>query len=222
MNTHADNIIPIQNNQQPQPNANIQGQPITSGHSAKVSQIVDGQITVELEGQQINAQIAFSSFAQPQINDVVLLNFDQHQQAYITAILKREQADEMTMQLPAKTIINSSEKITLSSQEIAQMAQKQVSKATEQVMEFDLAVVKGNQLHSHVRHLHSISDMVTTMAKQAIQKFSSYVRKSDVSDQVQAAQMSRKVEGLYSMNSKHTILVSQKDTKIDGEHIHMG
>lgn len=60
------------------------------------------------------------------------------------------------------------------------------------------------------------------MAKQAIQKFNSYVRKSDISDQVQAAQMSRKVDGLYTMNSKHTILVSQKDTKIDGEHIHMG
>jgi len=222
MNTHADNIIPIQNNQQPQANANIQGQPTSFGHSAKVSQIVDGQITVELEGKLFSAETAFSCFAQPQINDIVLLNFDQHQQAYITAILKREQADEMTMQLPAKTTINSSKKITLSSQEIAQMAQKQVSKASEQVMEFDQAVVKGNKLHSHVRHLHSISDMVTTMAKQAIQKFSSYVRKSDVSDQVQAAQMSRKVEGLYSMNSKHTILVSQKDTKIDGEHIHMG
>ena len=222
MNTHADNIIPIQNNQQPQANDKVEGQPTASGHSARVSKIIDGLITVELDGQQINAETAFSCFAQPQINDVVLLNFDQHQQAYITAILKREQADEMTMQLPAKTTINSSKKITLSSQEIAQMAQKQVSKASEQVMEFDQAVVKGNKLHSHVRHLHSISDMVTTMAKQAIQKFSSYVRKSDVSDQVQAAQMSRKVEGLYSMNSKHTILVSQKDTKIDGEHIHMG
>ncbi|NOX93210.1 MAG: DUF3540 domain-containing protein, partial [Gammaproteobacteria bacterium] len=27
---------------------------------------------------------------------------------------------------------------------------------------------------------------------------------------------------MYSMNSKYTVMVSKKDTKIDGERIHMG
>lgn len=218
MQTSADNIIPIQNNQQANSNSQINN----SVYSAKIVEIQNRIIQLELNGQKIEAELAFSCLAQPQINDLVLLSFDQHQQAFVTAILKREQADEMTMQLPAKTVISSHEKITLASRVISQLAEKQISKASEQVMEFDQAVIKGNKLHSHVRQLHSISDMVTTMAKQAIQKFSSYVRKSDVSDQVHAAQMNRKVDGLYNMNSKHTILISEKDTKIDGEHIHMG
>lgn len=218
MHTSSDNIIPIQNKQQANANSTFGN----SVFSARIVEILNEQIQLELDGQQIEAQMAFSCFAQPQKNDLVMLSFDQHQQAYITAILKREQADEMTMQLPAKTVISSGEKITIASQTISQLAEKQISKASEQVMEFDQAIVKGNKLHSHVRQLHSISDIVTTMAKQAIQKFSSYVRKSDVSDQVHAAQMNRKVDGLYNMNSKHTILISEKDTKIDGEHIHMG
>jgi len=34
--------------------------------------------------------------------------------------------------------------------------------------------------------------------------------------------MSRKVDGLYSMKSDTTLMVSKSDTKIDGERIHMG
>lgn len=222
MQTSAENIIPLQNKQQSENNSSLTYNNINTVYSAKVIAILNGLIRLDLDGQLIEAQLAFSCFAQPKLNDLVMLSFDQHQQAYITAILQREQADEMTMQLPAKTVISSSEKITLSSQTINQISQKQITKSSEQVMEFDQAIVKGNKLHSHVRQLHSISDMVTTMAKQALQKFSSYVRKSDISDQVHAGQMSRKVDGLYNMNSKHTILVSEKDTKIDGEHIHMG
>lgn len=215
MNTQAENIIPIQSSF---PAEDIS----TSNFSAIVQEINKGEILIEHENRLIKAETAFSCFAQPMLKDQVLVSCDQHQQAYIIAILKREQADQMTMQLPAKTVINSSEQITLASQQISQLAQKQINKSSEHITEFDQAVIKGNTLHSHVRQLHTISDMISTIAKQAIQKFSSYVRKSDTSDQVQAAQMSRKVDGLYTMNSKHTIMVSQKDTKIDGEHIHMG
>lgn len=215
MNTQAENIIPIQNNL-------VSEDIATSNVSAFIREINAGDVLIEYKNELIKATPAFSCFIQPMINDQVLVSFDQHQQAFIIAILKREHADQMTMELPAKTTINSREQITLTSQSISQLAQKQVNKSSEYVTEFDRAIIKGNSLHSHIGHLHTISDVISTMAKQAIQKFSSYVRKSDTSDQVQAAQMSRKIDGLYSMNSKHTIMTSQKDTKIDGEHIHMG
>jgi Protein of unknown function (DUF3540) len=215
MNTQAENIIPIQSNLGSENH-------LSNNFSAYIQEINTGEIIIAYQGRLMKAETAFSCLAQPMTGDKVLISCDQHQQAYIIAILKREQADQMTMQLPARTIINSSENITLASQQISQLAQKQINKSCEHITEFDQAIIKGNKLHSHIRQLHSISDMVSTIAKQAIQKFNSYVRKSDTSDQVQAAQMSRKVDGLYTMNSKHTIMVSQKDTKIDGEHIHMG
>jgi uncharacterized protein involved in type VI secretion and phage assembly len=48
------------------------------------------------------------------------------------------------------------------------------------------------------------------------------IRHTESADQIKAGQMSHTVEDLYSMDSKYTIMVSKKDTKIDGEHIHIG
>lgn len=154
--------------------------------------------------------------------DTVLFCQDQHQQAYVIAILQRDEEDSMHLQLSPNTTLASSKNLTLQSEQINQLSTKSLQKTNEVTLDFQQGLIKGEKLHSHIRHIHSISDLISTMAKQAIQKFNTYVRKSESSDQVQAAQMGRKVDGLYTMNSKHTIMVSQKDTKIDGEHIHMG
>jgi hypothetical protein len=209
MNIPADNIVPIS------PNS-------ANNVSGRVIKIQDGLIQVEYNNQVINTQKAFSCLVAPSLNDVVLFSQDQHQQSYIIAILHREEDSEMNLQLAPNTTLASAEKLTLHSEQINQFSKASLQKTHEATIEFQQGLIKGEKLHSHIRHIHSISDLISTMAKQAIQKFSSYVRKTDTSDQVQAAQMGRKVDGLYTMNSKHTIMVSQKDTKIDGEHIHMG
>jgi hypothetical protein len=209
MNLPADNIIPIAPS-----NAN--------NVSGRIIKIQDGHIHIEYQGQIINAQKAFSCLVEPKLHDTVLFCQDQHQQAYVIAILQREEDDSMHLQLAPNTTLASSEKLTLHSEQINQLSVKSLLKTKEATLDFQQGLIKGEKLHSHIRHIHSISDLINTMAKQAIQKFNTYVRKSETSDQVQAAQMGRKVDGLYTMNSKHTIMVSQKDTKIDGEHIHMG
>ena len=60
------------------------------------------------------------------------------------------------------------------------------------------------------------------MAKQLTERVKNYIRHTEDYDQVNAGQMTRKVDGLYAMDSRHTVMVSKKDTKIDGERIHMG
>lgn len=209
MNLPADNIIPIS----PSSASNVSG---------RIIKIQDGHLHIEYLGQVINAQKAFSCLVEPMLNDKVLFSQDQHQQAYVIAILQRDKEDSMHLQLAPNTTLASSEKLTLHSEQINQFSVKSLQKTNEATLEFQQGLIKGEKLHSHIRHIHNVSDLISTMAKQAIQKFNSYVRKTEFSDQVQAAQMGRKVDGLYTMNSKHTIMVSQKDTKIDGEHIHMG
>jgi hypothetical protein len=209
MNLPADNIVPIS----PSSANNVSG---------RIIKIQDGHIQIDHDGKIINAQKAFSCLVEPQLNDTVLFSQDQHQQTYVIAILKRDEDSSMNLQLAPNTTLASSETLTLRSDQINQLSQKSLQKSGEATIDFQHGLVKGEKLHSHIRHIHSISDLINTMAKQAIQKFNTYVRKTDTSDQVQAAQMGRKVDGLYTMNSKHTIMVSQKDTKIDGEHIHMG
>lgn len=209
MNLPADNIVPISPS-----NAN--------NVSGRIQNIQDGHIHIEYQGQIINAQKAFSCLVEPMKGDTVLFCQDQHQQAYVIAILQRDEEDSMHLQLSPNTTLASSKNLTLQSEQINQLSTKSLQKTNEVTLDFQQGLIKGEKLNSHIRHIHSISDLISTMAKQAIQKFNTYVRKSESSDQVQAAQMGRKVDGLYTMNSKHTIMVSQKDTKIDGEHIHMG
>jgi len=60
------------------------------------------------------------------------------------------------------------------------------------------------------------------MAKQVVNKFMTYMRHSENFDQVKAGDMTRSIEGLYSVNTKQTIMISKNDTKIDAERIHIG
>lgn len=190
--------------------------------SGRIINIQDGLIQIQYANQLISAEKAFSCLVEPRINDTVLFSQDQFEQAYVIAILAREEESSMTLKFAPSTTLASEKSLTLNSVQITQVSQKSLQKTGEATIDFQQGLIKGDKLHSHIRHIHSISDLISTMAKQAIQKFNTYVRKSDSSDQVQAAQMGRKVDGLYTMNSKHTVMVSQKDTKIDGEHIHMG
>ena len=214
MNLHTDNIVPISvTNNLPAAEGNISG---------RIHKIQQGNIQVDHNGKLINTQKAFSCLVEPMVDDIVLVSKDQHQQAYVIAILQRDDATQMQVQLAPNTTLTSSEKLTLHSEQINQLSVKSLQKTSEATFDFQQGLIRGDKLHSHIRHVHTISDMISTMAKQAIQKFNTYIRKTDTSDQVRAAQMGRKVDGLYTMNSKHTIMVSQKDTKIDGEHIQMG
>ena len=214
MNLHTDNIVPISvTNNLPAAEGNISG---------RIHKIQQGNIQVDHNGKLINTQKAFSCLVEPMVDDIVLVSKDQHQQAYVIAILQRDDETKMQVQLAPNTTLTSSEKLTLHSEQINQLSVKSLQKTSEATFDFQQGLIRGDKLHSHIRHVHTISDMISTMAKQAIQKFNTYIRKTDTSDQVRAAQMGRKVDGLYTMNSKHTIMVSQKDTKIDGEHIQMG
>ncbi len=209
MNLQVDNIVPIS--------------PATANNvSGRVVKIQDGLFQLDYEGTKINAQKAFSCLVEPELDDIVLFSQDQHQQAYIIAILQRKEDSAMNIQLAANTSLTSDKNLIFRSEQINHFSQKSLQQTTESTVQFQQGIIKGDTLHSHIRHIHSMSDLISTLAKQAVQKFNTYVRKTDTSDQVQAAQMGRKVDGLYTMNSKHTIMVSQKDTKIDGEHIHMG
>jgi acylphosphatase len=84
MSLPADNIVPIS----PASANNVSG---------RIMNIQDGHIHIDHNGQTVNAQKAFSCLVEPQLNDIVLYTQDQHQQAYVIAILQRD--DESSMNL---------------------------------------------------------------------------------------------------------------------------
>lgn len=177
-----------------------------------------------------SAYKAFSCLILPIAGDKVALFQDQNGELWITAILARSNNQGSSLSLPENCKLTcpddltlmSANKLILMSDEIIQMSHKNVQKSEQLTVDFSKAVVKGEKLASYISHINQVSDFISQTSKSMMQKFFSYVRKTDQADQVQAGQMGRKVDGLYSMNSKHTVMLSQKDTKIDGEHIHMG
>lgn len=197
-------------------------QPNQSQRTAKVL-AAGADLTLLWAGATIKAKTAVSCLLQPDVGDKVLLEFDDENQAYVLAILDRETVSESSLLLPNNTRVKAKESLILESEESISLASKAYSQSSESLaVKFDQAAISGKKLHSNIELLHSVSRIMSQVASQAVQKFKSYVRKTEESDQVQAAHMARQVSGLYNMQSKHTILVSEKDTKIDGEHIHMG
>jgi hypothetical protein len=67
-----------------------------------------------------------------------------------------------------------------------------------------------------------VGRLFNTMVEHVIARARSYTRRTEDCDQISAGQMTRKAEGLYSQQAKYSVMVSTKDTKIDGEHIFMG
>ena len=89
------------------------------------------------------------------------------------------------------------------------------------MVDFDEVAAKGVNLKASFKRVLLVSSLISTMAGQIIEKASTYIRHSEHYDQVKAGQMTRKIDGLYSMDSKQTVMVSKKETKIDGERIFM-
>ena len=191
----------------------------------RTARVIDAsnELTIVWNGMKLVAKTAVSCLLKPEAGDKVLVDFDDEQQAYVLAILDRENKEEGTLSLPNKTLISAKDELAFESEQSIRVMAKDYSQVSESLtLKFDQGAVAGKKLHSNVELLHSVSRIISQVANQAVQKFKTYVRKTEESDQVQASHMARQVKGLYNMQSKHTILVSEKDTKIDGEHIHMG
>jgi hypothetical protein len=205
-------------------------QPEHSSLTAKVKGLRGEYFELEDKGQLIIARKAFSCLLEPIVEDTVTYIFDEYQQAYIMGILHRDNNSEALLNVPSKTMINCSDQLTIRSGMKTSFISNSIQNLTKKfnlhtesaAINFKDSVVKGGKLHSHIQVMNMVGDLLNTMVRQGIQKFASYVRKTEQVDQIQAGQMARKVDGLYTMNSKNTVMMSQKDTKIDGEHIHMG
>ena len=97
-----------------------------------------------------------------------------------------------------------------------------IHKSREAIVDYGNLTAKGSNLNASFKQVSLISNIINTIAKQVIAKAQNYIRHTEDYDQIKAGKMARNVSGLYSMNTKYTVMVSKKDTKIDGERIHMG
>ncbi len=220
MSTKQNNVIPLRE-QTPMPVQN-----------ARVVSVADKQIMVRLNGTTQAAQVAFSCLIKPEPGDLVLCTQNDTGANFVLGIIERPGEQDMTLAFPANATLTanngnigafSSQSVTLAaSAKLNCFSDQAIHKSREAIADYDEVIARGNCLQADFKTVRVISQMVNTLAQQVIAKFKNYIRRTEDYDQVKAGQMTRQVDGLYSLDSKHTVLVSKKDTKIDGERIHMG
>ncbi|MDA3786909.1 MAG: DUF3540 domain-containing protein [Desulfobacula sp.] len=193
--------------------------------------IESDHIIVDISGKKETAKKAFSCFIEPQPNDRVICSRDENRVFYILGIIERKDQQKVTISYPSDAnIISQKGDINLRSQKAVSLMSEKLNffskttlhKSQEAVVSFDEITATGTTLHAGYKTVRLISNLINTMARQVIDTFQGYIRNTDGNDQIRAGQLTRRADTLYSMDSKYTVMVSKKDTKIDGERIHMG
>ena len=220
MSAKQSNVIPLRE-QTPAPVEN-----------ARVISVAEKEIIIRLAGVTLAARVAFSCLIKPEPGDLVLCTQSETGANFILGIIERPGEQNMTLAFPADATLLaengnlstlSRKSVTLAAgDKLCCFSDQAIHKSREAVVDYDETVARGTTLQADFKTVRLISQMVNTMAKQVISKFKNYIRHTEDYDQIKAGQMTRKADGLYSMDSKYTVLVSKKDTKIDGERIHMG
>lgn len=198
-----------------------------------VSLILNGK-----QGDEIVAQgrIAFSCLVAPQENDTAVCVRDESGTYIVLAIVDRPDegpdSQDMTLKFPASArlltadgdlkLVAKDEISMLSGESLFLGSRKAVHHARQAVINYQDISAQGNSISARYKSMQLLCDRISSMVKQALQKYDHYVRHSSENDQVSAGFMERKVEGLYSMNTRTTLMTSKKDTRIDAERIHMG
>jgi len=187
---------------------------------------------VDLDGSRQTASMAFSCLVAPQPGDVVLMSSNNSGDCFILGIIERKGSQDMTLSFPAdasmiseqgslglfckdSVMLVAGDKINCLSDEVTHRSRK----AT---VNYEELTATGMDLQASYKTVRFVSQLFSSIAKQVIAKAKNYVRHTEDSDQIKAGQMSRKIDGLYTVESKFSVLVSKEDTKIDGERIHMG
>ncbi|MCP3941790.1 MAG: DUF3540 domain-containing protein [Desulfobacteraceae bacterium] len=189
------------------------------------------EIIIDIAGELIPARKAFSCIVDPQPDDIIMGTQNANNIFYILGIMERPNSQKMSVSFPSDTriqvprgnlSINSQNSVTLASKQINCFSKKVIHKSREAIVGYDHMTASGKELSASFTRVSFISNLITTMAKQVIDKFKGYIRSTEDSDMVKAGQVIRQTDGLYAVDSKYTMMTSKKSTRIDGEKILMG
>jgi hypothetical protein len=199
---------------------------------ARVVSVSGNHVLVDLQQGTIEeARVAFSCLVQPLPDDLVLCSKTVSGDFFILSILERSSLQTMTLAFPADAGIHTNGELTVASSKSLNLvaagnlnciSDQAVHKSNNAVIDYEECTAKGSVFQAHFKTIKTISQLTTTIIGQCIHKMKNYFRHTENYDQIKSGQMCRKTEGLYSMDSAYTVMVSKKDTKIDGERIHMG
>ncbi|MGB1109363.1 MAG: DUF3540 domain-containing protein [Gammaproteobacteria bacterium] len=189
---------------------------------ARVTDVRGGVCFLQTDWGNAKARPAVSCLVQPQAGDLVLVSFAA-ESAHILAILEREDT-LATLAFPGDVRIAAPNgELTLSSGGPMRQHAPEImlvggeTRVTTEDLEVD---ARRAQLRSDDTRLFSrIHTAVVDMLNQRARLATRCVDETEVTN---SGNLIQSVRNLLTIRSKSAIIDTQKDLKIDGEHIHMG
>jgi hypothetical protein len=200
-------------------------------HPARVRSCSGRELVLEQAREPVPAALAFSCPAQPRPGDLVLCLDAGAEGRFVLAILERPGSQAMTLAFPGEILLQTEGSLSLlAGQSITLAAGERLTSACavavhqsrETVLGCGELLLQGRVFQASFDAFTFTGRMFQTLVRHLVQKTFSYFRQTEAGDQVRAGQILRQAEGLYSVTSQYSVLVSAKDTRIDGERIHMG
>lgn len=212
--------------------APIFGNTETAVTTGSVESIGGGRVEVRISGASFSAKTAFSCLVQPRPGDRVICARGETGEYFILGITERPGSQDLTMSFPGDATMLSEQgdinmmsgkSVTLASgDKLNCFSEQAIHKSRDAVVDFDKVTARGTTFQASYKTVLLVGGLINTMAKQIIERARNYIRQTEECDRISAGELMRKTDGLYSMDSRRTVLISKKDTKIDGEHIFMG
>lgn len=184
-----------------------------------------------LEGAY-RARQAVSCLLTPKIGDQVLVAFNSGGDAYVLAILEREDRTAHQIELKGEVQLRVRQgRLKITSQEGLDLASaRDIRTMSEDV---NINAVKGRvSLHEgwfqggfmrvQVGNLKWLADSVEGMVERLTQRVKRLYRTVEEFEQVRAGRVDYLVRKLLSFRSRYTVMTSKEDVKVDGERIHIG
>ncbi len=194
--------------------------------------VTEKGVMIDIEGHSEVAGVAFSCLVQPEAGDHVLYAKGNETKSIILSIIERSGSQDMAFSFPGSVDMNmnkgalsmiSRDSITIAAGDRLNCISKEtIHKSGNATIDFVNVVAKGTHFLATFKSINIIGNVINRFAKRLTEKAQSYIRHTEDYDEVNAGNINRKSEDLFSVKSKNSILISKNETVIDGEHIFTG
>ncbi len=212
--------------------ARISEPAIVSQEYGYVVKAEESNYKVETDTGIIEAHKAFSCLVQPKENDKVLVCLPQEGDAYILAVLERENqpnleiAHETGIQFSTGSgsiVLDPDEGLALrSSKNISLESTKFKGKFSSGELSFHKFLVAGQALEATLTRIKAVAHVVETIAERVQQTIKNSYKTVEESEFLNAGAIHHIAKKMFNLRGRYTVITARKDVKINGKHIHMG
>ncbi|OAJ35637.1 DUF3540 domain-containing protein [Piscirickettsia salmonis] len=175
----------------------------------------------------INVQLAFSCLTVPEIDDEVLVYYENKEKSVILAVLKRcsSTAHLLTSDRKIKILNDElsieSKRFNLKIDSIDLEAKKMELDSKENQFKFDQLSVFGLSMNVAINSIRSVFSIFDQTIKQFLQKVKFSERKISEAEVVHAKEVNMKINNSFAIKSKQTNIQSSEYVNINSDLINM-